>query len=67
MHLPFFRGWRRRFLNRGQKEREDQDYHQTLALADEFLRKLKWIDWNQLILQAQNNWGDKEQKQVIKL
>ena len=44
MHPPFFRGWRIRFFNRGQQEREDQDYHQTLALADEFLRKLKWID-----------------------
>ena len=32
------------FFNRSRKERGDQDYHQTLALADEFLRNLKWID-----------------------
>ena len=42
--LHSFEGRGHGFFNRGQKEREDQDYHQTLALADEFLRKLKWID-----------------------
>ena len=30
--------------NRGRGEREDHDYHKTLALTDKFLKKLKWID-----------------------
>ena len=42
--LYSFEGRGHGFFNPGRKEREDQDYHQTLALADEFLRKLKWID-----------------------
>ena len=39
-----FEGRDHGFFNRGRKQTGDQDYHQTIALADEFLKRLRWID-----------------------